>query len=73
MDVLVGVSVIDDEQSAICVYFSEGREVEVGESVIHDLRSVFISIRVRRVCVGVSVIHDLGSSICVFFSDGRGI
>ena len=45
MGVGVGVSVIDDKQSAICVYFSEGREVEIRESVIHDLRSVFISIR----------------------------
>ena len=45
MSIGVGVSVIDDEQSAICVYFSEGREVEVRESVFHDLRSVFISIR----------------------------
>ena len=62
----VGVSVIHDLRSAICIYFSEGRGVFVGVLlfIICDLRSAFTSVGQRGMGRGICT-HDLRSVIWI--------
>ena len=54
----VGVSVIHDLRSAICIYFSGGRLVWEGVTVIHDLGSM--------ICIYLSSGRGGGVVVCAF-------